>query len=578
MKIDWSKVEQPDFVPFRFGSRRSVVYGSKGVVAASQPLAVEAGLEILRKGGNAADAAVATSAALNVTEPSCCGIGGDAFCLFYDAQTKTVKALNGSGRSPAKLTIDHVRSQGVTGHKIPSTNLNSVTVPGAAAAWVDTVEKLGSGRLSVAEILEPAIRLAEEGFPVTEINSAGYQNAYNQIKNASPNGDEMLLDGKAPLPGQYLKLPNLGKTFREVAEKGKDGFYRGRVAQAIVDLIQSKGGVMSLEDLANHSTDFVEPIKYTFNEEVTVYECPPNGQGITALLALGLLDNLEEQGKIGSLLEMEHNSAEYLHILVESMRLAFADSQYYVTDPEFSKIPVEQMLSKEYLASRAKLIDPTKTNPNVVHGNPVHSSDTVYFSVSDQWGNACSYIQSNYAGFGTAAVPKGCGFTLQNRGSNFTLNADHPNALQGGKRPYHTIIPAMALRGQELFLSYGVMGGFMQPQGHVQVLLNLLRGYTVQAALDAPRFCISAGSPETENAQSSESGDINSEVYFEEGISDAVVEKLRAMGHDARQVSGLKRSMFGRGQIIQKLTDKSGKTVWAAGSDPRADGHASAQI
>ncbi|KAH9898097.1 gamma-glutamyltranspeptidase [Cubamyces lactineus] len=578
MKIDWSKVEQPDFVPFRFPSRRSVVYGTKGVVAASQPLAVEAGLEILRKGGNAADAAVATSAALNVTEPSCCGIGGDAFCLFYDAQTKTVKALNGSGRSPAKLTIDHVRSQGVTGDKIPNINLNSVTVPGCAAAWVDTVESLGSGRLSVAEILEPAIRLAEEGFPVTEINSAQYQNSYELLKKASPNGDEMLLDGKAPLPGQFLKLPNLAKTFREVAEKGKDGFYKGRIAQAIVDLIQSKGGVMELEDLAQHKTDFVEPIKYTFNEEVTVYECPPNGQGITALLTLGILDNLEAQGKIGSLLEMEHNSAEYLHVLVEAMRLAFADSQYYVTDPNFSKIPVEELLSKEYLASRAKLIDTTKTNPQVVHGNPVHSSDTVYFTVSDQWGNACSYIQSNYAGFGTAAVPKGCGFTLQNRGSNFNLNPKHPNALQGGKRPYHTIIPAMALRGQELFLSYGVMGGFMQPQGHVQVLLNLLRGFTVQAALDAPRFCISAGSPVTESAQSSESGDINSEVYFEEGISEEVIKKLREFGHDARPVTGPKRSMFGRGQIIQKLVDKSGKTVWAAGSDPRADGHAAAQI
>ncbi|KAI0639708.1 gamma-glutamyltranspeptidase [Trametes polyzona] len=579
MKIDWSKVEQPEFVPFRFPSRRSVVYGTKGVVAASQPLAVEAGLEILRKGGNAADAAVATSAALNVTEPSCCGIGGDAFCLFYDAKTKTVKALNGSGRSPAKLTIDHVRSQGVTGDKIPGSNLNSVTVPGAAAAWVDTVEKLGSGKLSVAEVLEPAIRLAEEGHPVTEINSAGYQAQYNQLKNASPNGDEMLLDGKAPLPGQFLRLPNLAQTFREVAEKGKDGFYKGRVAQAIVDLIQSKGGVMELEDLANHKTEFVEPIKYTFNDEVTVYECPPNGQGITALLTLGILDNLEAQGKISSLLEMEHNSAEYLHILVEAMRLAFADSQYFVTDPAFSKIPVEQLLSKEYLASRAKLIDLEKTNPKVVHGNPVHSSDTVYFTVTDQWGNACSFIQSNYAGFGTAAVPKGCGFTLQNRGSNFTLNPDHPNALKGGKRPYHTIIPAMALRGQELFLSYGVMGGFMQPQGHVQVLLNLLRGYTVQAALDAPRFCISAGSPVTESAQSSESGDINSEVYFEEGIPDTVLAKLRPeMGHDARPVSGMKRSMFGRGQIIQKLVDKSGKTVWAAGSDPRADGHAAAHL
>ncbi|KAI0800964.1 gamma-glutamyltranspeptidase [Fomes fomentarius] len=578
MKIDWTKVEQPELVFSRFPSRRSVVYGSKGIVAASQPLAVEAGLEILRKGGNAADAAVATSAALNVTEPSCCGIGGDAFCLFYDAKTRTVKALNGSGRSPAKLTIDHVRSQGVTGNSIPVTNINSVTVPGCAAAWVDTVEHLGSGKVSLADVLEPAIRLAEGGFPVTEINSFAYQRSYQLIKNASPNGDEILLDGKAPLPGQFMKLENLAKTFREVAAKGKDGFYKGRVAESIVDLIKSKGGVLELEDLAAHKTDLVEPIKYSFNDEVTVYECPPNGQGITALLALGILDNLEAQGKIGSLLELEHNSPEYLHVLVEAMRLAFADSQHYVTDPKFSNIPVEELLSKKYLASRAALIDTTKANPKVVHGNPIHSSDTVYFTVADQYGNACSYIQSNYAGFGTAAVPKGCGFTLQNRGSNFNLTLGHSNALQGGKRPYHTIIPAMALRGDELFLSYGVMGGFMQPQGHVQVLLNILRGFGVQSALDAPRFCISAGSPDTESNQSGQSGDINSEVYFEEGIPDATIEKLRALGHDARKAVGLKRGMFGRGQVIQKLNDKSGQTVWAAGSDLRADGHAAAQI
>ncbi|PIL31654.1 hypothetical protein GSI_06356 [Ganoderma sinense ZZ0214-1] len=373
-----------------------------------------------------------------------------------------------------------------------------------------------------------------------------------------------------------MKLTNLAKTFREVATHGKDGFYKGRVAQAIVDLIRSKGGVMELEDLAKHQTDFVEPIKYTFNGEVTVYECPPNGQGLTALLALGILDNAVDQGKVRSLLDMEHNSAEYLHVLVEAMRLAFADSQYYITDPSFAKIPVDELLSKEYLASRAKLIDPSRSNPEV--GNPQHSSDTVYFTVADQWGNACSFIQSNYAGFGTAAVPAACGFTLQNRGSNFNLTPGHPNVLEGGKRPYHTIIPAMALRNGELFLSYGVMGGFMQPQGHVQVLLNLLRGFTVQAALDAPRFCISAGSPETESNQSGRSGDINSEVYFEEGIPDTTVETLRGMGHDARVATGIKRSMFGRGQIIQKLNDKSGKRVWAAGSDPRADGHAAAQI
>ncbi|KZT05882.1 gamma-glutamyltranspeptidase [Laetiporus sulphureus 93-53] len=576
MKIDWSKVYQPEIVFQRFPSRRSQVYSTKGMVAASQPLAVEAGLEVLRKGGNAADAAVAVSAALNVTEPSCCGIGGDAFCLFYDAKSKVVKALNGSGRSPAKLTIDYVRQQGVTGNKIPAANLNSVTVPGAAAAWVDTVSQFGNGKLCLADVLEPAIKLAEEGVPVSEIHAFSWQRSEELIKDASPNGDEMLLNGKAPLLGQVVKLPNLAKTFRSVAEYGKDGFYKGWVAEAIVELIQSKGGVMELEDLAEHETSFVDPISYTFQDEVTLYECPPNGQGITALLALGILENMEKQGKIRSLLEMEHNSAEYLHALVEALRLAFADTQYYVTDPDTTNIPVAELLSKEYLASRASLFDPKKTNAKVIHGNPVFSSDTVYFSVTDQWGNACSYIQSNYAGFGTGAVPKGCGFTLQNRGSNFNLTPGHPNALEGGKRPYHTIIPAMALRGKDLFLCYGVMGGFMQPQGHVQVLLNILRGFTAQAALDAPRLCISAGSPDS--LTSGEAGDVNSEVYFEEGITLETVQKLRDMGHDARHVTGLARGMFGRGQVIQKIVDQSGVTVWAAGSDMRADGHASPQI
>jgi len=316
-----------------------------------------------------------------------------------------------------------------------------------------------------------------------------------------------------------------------------------------------------LEDLAKHTSSFVEPIKYTYGEELTIYECPPNGQGT-----------------IKPLLEMEHNSVQYLHTLIEALRLAFADTKYYVTDPDVHHIPVEELLSKKYLASRAKLFDPTKTNPKVVHGNPVNSSDTVYFSVTDQWGNACSYIQSNYKGFGTGAIPKGCGFTLQNRGSCFVLEKGHPNALEGGKRPYHTIIPALATRGDELFLSYGVMGGFMQPQGHVQVLLNMLRGFTAQAALDAPRFCISADIADSADSGTENARDFNSEVYFEEGIDNETVATLRKMGHDVRQVSGFSREKMGRGQIIQKIIDVSGRTVWAAGSDPRADGHAAAQI
>lgn len=576
--IDWSKVDNPELVLDRFPSRRSVVYGTKGVVASSQPLATQAGLEILSRGGNAADAAVAVSAALNVTEPSCCGIGGDAFCLFYDSKTKEVRALNGSGRSPKKLTLEYVRQRGITGRSIPATDLNSVTVPGAAAAWVDTIEKFGSGNLSVSDVLAPAIRLADEGVPVSEINSFSWQRSQNLIRHASPNGDEMLLNGKAPLPGQIIKLPCLAETFRRLATEGKDGFYKGRIAAAIVEVIKSKGGVMELDDLATHETTFVEPLKYTYADEVSVYECPPNGQGITALIALGILEKIQTLGITKPLLELEHNSPEYLHVLIEALRLAFSDTQWYVTDPDVEHIPVKELLSEEYLTHRAKLFDPTKTNPKIIHGNPVKSSDTVYFSVCDKWGNACSFIQSNYAGFGTAAIPRGCGFTLQNRGSGFVLDEKHPNRLEGGKRPYHTIIPSMVTRGEELFLSFGVMGGFMQPQGHVQVLLNVLRGFTVQAALDAPRFCISAGSPETQSRETGVAGDINSEVYFEDGISEATIQKLRNMGHDARIVTGFQRGMMGRGQVIQKLADQSGRIAWAAGSDPRADGHAAAQI
>jgi len=502
----------------------------------------------------------------------------DAFCLFYDATTRSVKALNGSGRAPKRLSIEYLHSRGITG-KIPSTNLNSVTVPGAAAAWVDTVEVFGSGKLRVAEVLEPAIRLAEEGVPVSEIHSHSWQRSEDLIRNASPNGHEMLLDGKAPLPGQIMKFPNLAKTFRSLAEHGKDGFYKGRVAEAVVEVIKSKGGVMELEDLEKHTSSFVEPITYTYGGEVTVYECPPNGQGITALIALGILESIQEQGLVGDLLKMDHNSSEYLHTLVEALRLAFADSQYYVADPDVQHVPVKELLSRDYLASRAAHFDPEKTNPRVNHGNPVQSSDTVYFTVTDQWGNACSFIQSNYAGFGTGAVPKGCGFTLQNRGAGFVLREGHPNVLKGSKRPYHTIIPALATRGDDLFMSYGVMGGFMQPQGHVQVLLNMLRGFSPQSAVDAPRFCISTETPDAVvRNEEGQAGEINSAVYFEEGISPDAVEKLRAMGHDARVLSGFAKNMFGRGQVIQKIKDKSGRTVWAAGSDPRGDGHAAAQI
>ncbi|CAG8568107.1 2616_t:CDS:10 [Ambispora gerdemannii] len=552
-------------LPFvRFASRRSVVYGTHAMVASSQPLACQAGIEILRKGGNAADAAIATAAALNVTEPGSTGIGGDCFCLFYDSKTKTVKGLNGSGRSPAALTLEYVRDiLSIHDRNIPYLNIHAVTVPGAAAGWVDTVESYGSGKLSIQEILQPAITLAEEGFPVSEISAWLWQRGENDIKSASPNANDMLLDGRAPKAGEFMRMPNLARTFRELAQHGKDGFYKGRIAQAVVDLIKDKGGVMTLDDLASHTSTFVNPISIEYRD-LTVYECPPNGQGITALLALGILQSLQEQGKIPNISELEHNSAAYLHAVIESLRLAFADTNYYVADPKFYNLSLEQLLSKKYFDTRAQLFDPSKATIDPVKGSPVKSGDTVYFSVVDDEGNACSFINSNYMHFGTAAIPKDCGFTLHCRGAGFVLEEGHPNCLAPRKRPYHTIIPCMVTRDDELWLSFGVMGDYMQPQGHVQVILNLLHNdnFNVQNALDAPRVRVG---PSGEKPI----------VFIEEGIDENVVRELVQMGHNVKIVKGWNRGIFGRGQIIEKRIAQNGKRIWAGGSDLRGDGHAS---
>jgi gamma-glutamyltranspeptidase/glutathione hydrolase len=569
-----SKVEYNNDLNLNFNSRRSVVYGTHGIVSSSQPLACEAGLEILRKGGNAADAAVATAAALNVTEPCSCGIGGDCFVLYYDNKTKKVLSLNGSGRSPKGLTLEKLRKMGIKEINIPFTNLNSVTVPGAVDGFLDTLKLFGSGKFSLNEIFSPAIRLAEEGYPVSEIVAYSWLRSEKLLKQASDNGNDMLRNGKAPKAGEIMKMPKLAQTLREIVDKGRDGFYKGYVAQSIVDLIQSKGGLMTLEDLSEHRSTPVEPISILYsindNQRVRIWECPPNGQGIVALMAIGILEQLQKQNKIPSLDKLEHNSPEYLHILIEALRLAFADGRYFISDTDIQHVPIEQLLSKDYLAKRAESFHPKSVNKTIKHGKPVNSSDTVYFTVTDAEGNACSFIFSNYTGFGTGAIPKNCGFTLQNRGSNFILEENHPNCIQPGKRPYHTIIPSMITHENgDLLASFGVMGGFMQPQGHLQVFINLLHYHmNVQAALDAPRFCIG---PEVPNGTDENT---ESEVFFEDGISQEVLDKLQSFGHHVKLVKGPERAMFGRGQIILKVSNQENRLVWAAGSDPRADGHA----
>jgi gamma-glutamyltranspeptidase/glutathione hydrolase len=386
-----------------------------------------------------------------------------------------------------------------------------------------------------------------------------------------------------------MKNPNMAQTFRALAAEGKKGFYEGRVAEEIVKVIQDLGGYMTLEDLKYHAetgTQETEAISLKFsgqditdkqqagtdgdepNQGVEIWEHPPNGQGIVALMALGILQELEKTGKIPSFKEEQHNSAEYLHAIIESLRIAFADASWWVTDPDVENVPTKDLLSPAYLAERAKLFDPTKASDILGHGSPAHNHcDTVYFAVTDKFGNGISFINSNYAGFGSGIIPRGCGFTLQNRGANFSLAADHPNVLAPHKRPYHTIIPAMITNVSDgsLHSVYGVMGGFMQPQGHVQVLLNMLSfNYHPQAALDAPRICIAAGNAELGKA-------LDRTVYVEEGVSEGAVEGLRRLGHKVKVLTGWERGMFGRGQIIRVHYDE-GKLVYSAGSDLRGDG------
>jgi len=380
-----------------------------------------------------------------------------------------------------------------------------------------------------------------------------------------------------------MKNPTLANTFRLLAKHGKKGFYEGEVAEQLVKVVSDLGGYLGLDDLKHHAENGSEPvdpisIKYTgqgvgenTNGGIELWEHPPNGQGIVALMALGILQELEKQGKIPKWGPEDHNSTVHLHALIEALRIAFSDAHWFVTDPSVVEVPSAKLISEAYLAERARLFDPKKAISTPVHGSPAHSqSDTVYFCCSDPEGNAISFINSNYGGFGTGIIPKGCGFTLQNRGANFSLDKDHPNVLAPRKRPYHTIIPGLTTFAHDSSLHsvYGVMGGFMQPQGHVQVLLNQeVFKLNPQAALDSPRFCIGAGMPDEKGRLS------NATVFLEEGIDAKVVEELHALGHSVKQLRGYGRGMFGRGQIIRRHVD-DGVQVWSGGSDLRGDGAA----
>lgn len=543
----------PEEYEFKFTSRRSPVYGRGGMVATSQPLAVAAGLEILSQGGNAADAAIATAAALNVTEPTSTGLGGDCFALYYEASSGQITALNGSGRAPANLTLERVHNEGFT-DSLPLFHPYTITVPGACAGWCDLLEH--HGRLSLGQVLAPAIQLAEQGYPVAPITAYFWGRSASRLGTV-PGGIELTINGRAPKVGEIFRNPGLARTLRKISGDGKTAFYQGEIAEAIAGVVHQAGGCLTMDDLAAHTSTWEQPISTTYRG-LRLWECPPNGQGLAALLALNLLEGYD-------LASLPPLSARRVHLMIEAMRLAFADTRWYVADPAFNPVPLDGLLSKEYAATRRGLIERDRATINQSRGTPTSSSDTVYLSTVDADGNACSFINSNYMGFGTGIVPAGWGFSLQNRGLGFSLDPSHPNALAPGKRPYHTIIPAMLTVDADqsasvpnvLYASFGVMGGYMQPQGHMQVVVSLVDdAIDPQSALDLPRFCI-------------EDGAAGGRVALEEGIPVEVQAELSSMGHVGYSVSGYARAIFGRGQII--LRDASSGVLCGA-SDPRADG------
>ena len=523
---------------------RSVVRAQHGMVATSQPLASQVGLEVLKRGGNAVDAAIAMAAVLNVTEPMMTGVGGDMFAIVYWAKTKELKGLNASGRAPRALSLDYFAKNNIK--RMPEFGMTSITVPGAVDGWTTLRDKYGTMKL--ADLLAPAIGYAENGFPVMEKAAEDWNAEVQKLKRTPAAASNYLIDGQAPRPGEIFHQPNLARTLRTLADGGRDAFYKGPIAKSIVDYMKDNGGFITMEDLAATKSDWVEPISTNYRG-YQVYELPPNGQGITALIALNILEGFD----LGA---MRSQPAQYYHTMIEAMKLAFADRNRYIADPTFSKVPVSELLSKDYAAKRRALIDPKKALDNPPPGDINLGSDTTYFTVVDKDGNAVSFINSLFDAFGSGIVAGDTGIVFQNRGSAFSLDPKHPNAIAPGKRPFHTLIPAMVMKDNQLFMSFGVMGGAIQAQGHVQVLVNLIDlKMGLQEAIDAPRYRFTSGRS----------------VLLEDELGSSVIEQLLSMGHVRGKPPGVLRSSMGGGQAI--MIDPVSKTLMGA-SDPRKDGMA----
>jgi gamma-glutamyltranspeptidase / glutathione hydrolase len=525
---------------------RSMVITRRGIVAAESPLAAQAGATILAHGGNAIDAAVAANAVMGVVEPMMNGMGGDLFAIVYDAKTGKLYGLNASGWAPAGLTIEFLKSKGIT--EMPQRGIQSVTVPGAVDGWSKLLERFGTKKFSA--VLAPAIYYAREGFPIAEWDGVYWADAAEFLKGDEIAAATYLPGGRAPQVGEIFRNADLARSLESVASGGRDAYYRGEIAASIVALSANLGGKMTAADLAEYSSEWVEPISTTYHGW-TVYEIPPNGQGIATLEMLNILEGFP-------LAKFGHNSADTLQAMIEAKKLAYADMYRYVADPKFSKVPVQGMVSKEYAAQRAKLIDMTKANCNVLPGEPglATTGDTTYLTVVDADGNMVSLIQSNYAEFGSGLVAAGTGFALQDRGGLFKLDPQSPDALAGRKRPLHTIIPGFMSNGQER-IAFGIMGGFNQAQAHAQFVANVADfGMNIQEALEAARF--------------TKRTFVGCDVDMEDRIPVSVREDLAKRGQQI-VLHGAYSARMGGGQAVQR--DISSGVNFGA-SDPRKDGEA----
>lgn len=529
---------------------RSMVISRGGIVAAESPLAAQAGVRILERGGNAVDAAIATNAMMGVVEPMMNGIGGDLFAIVYDAKANKLYGLNASGWAPAGLTIEYLQKQGL--RSMPQQGVNAITVPGAVDGWQKLADKFG--RKKLGEDLAAAIRTAQDGFPVTEWTAAYWAAEVDHLRTDETAAKTYLPGDRAPKIGEVFRNPELAWSLEQIAQHGRDAFYKGEIAAKILDSMKRHGGPMTAPDLSEYSSEFVEPISTTYRDW-TVYELPPNVQGLAALEMLNIMETFPLGQK-----DWGFGSTKALHAMIEAKKLAYADLAKYIGDPRKQKLPVATLLSKEWAAQRAKLIDPEHANCAATAGEIPAGNDTTYLSVVDRDGNMVSLIQSNYESFGSGIVAPGTGFALHDRGGLFSMDPSSPNALAGRKRPLHTIVPAFAQKG-DTRVAFGIMGGWNQSQAHAQFVANLADfKMNIQAALEAPRF-----------SKQSFSG---CDVMMENRFSQTVRNELTNKGHKI-DLKGTFTSAVGGGQAV--LRDFAGGVNYGA-SDPRKDGQAAAEL